>query len=240
MFSCRARHAGGRPLTSASSSAMPPPIAMTISGILKAPKICFSAPRIESEASRWPSPTSAANRHSASASISTSVSTLPSEKPSVFSTASSGVRSRTDCIIVFAVRNSSVNSTAPTIALAMKLMSPSCLSCICASADSVCVRVSYEEFANSASICLRDLRRLVRILDADEVVVNDVAAESAVLLEVAVVEVERGEARRTPRRRTCRRCRTSRCCRPASWSRWTCRSGCGRRSSSRTAWRAAR
>ena len=74
--------------------------------------------------------------------MSTSASTLPSEKPRVLSTASSGVRSLTDCIIVLAVRNSSVNSTAPTIALTMKLMSPICLSCICASADSVCVRVS--------------------------------------------------------------------------------------------------
>jgi len=67
---------------------------------------------------------------------------------------SSEVRSLTDCIMVLAVRNSSVNSTAPTIALAMKLMSPICLSCICASADSVWVRVSYDEFANSASISL--------------------------------------------------------------------------------------
>ena len=98
-----------------------------------------------------PSPMSAANTHSRSDSASTSVVTAPSVNPSVFSTASSGMRSRTDCIIVLPVRNSSVNITAPTMAFTMKPMSPICLICACANSFSFCVFVSSGELANSLS-----------------------------------------------------------------------------------------
>ena len=69
-----------------------------------------------------------------------------------FSTASSGMRSRTDCIMVLPVRNNSVKSTAPTIAFTMTLMLPICLSCACAYSASSWVSVSSDEFANRASM----------------------------------------------------------------------------------------
>ena len=53
--------------------------------------------------------------------------TAPSVKPSVFSTASSGVRSRTDCIITAPTEKSRAKNTAPTMARTTKPMSPICL-----------------------------------------------------------------------------------------------------------------
>jgi hypothetical protein len=98
------------------------------------------------------SPMAAANRHSSSDSASTSISTPPSEKPSVLSTASSGMRSRTDCIIVLPVRKSSVKKTAPRMERTMNWMSPCCLRKDCWNSFSVWVFVSSGEFSKSASM----------------------------------------------------------------------------------------
>ena len=83
--------------------------------------------------------------------MTTNTVTVVSEKPRVLSTASSGTRSRTDCIIVFPVRNSRVKNTAPRIAVTMKLMSPNCLMNDWENSFSLCVLVSADELANSAS-----------------------------------------------------------------------------------------
>ncbi len=73
-------------------------------------------------------------------------------KPSVFSTASSGVRSRTDCIITAPTENNSAKNTAPTMARTTKPMSPICLIELAASWCSLSVLVSLGELANWASI----------------------------------------------------------------------------------------
>src|SRR3546814_9849945 len=61
------------------------------------------------------------------------------------------MRSRTDCIMVLPVRNSSVKNTAPRIALTMKLMSPNCLMNDCVNSFSLCELVSSGELTNSRS-----------------------------------------------------------------------------------------
>ena len=53
---------------------------------------------------------------------------VPLVKPSVFSTASSGMRSRTACAMVLPVSSSRVKNTAPMIAVTIRPMSANCLS----------------------------------------------------------------------------------------------------------------
>src|SRR6185369_7606864 len=85
-------------------------------------------------------------------STSTRPSTRPLEKPSVLSTASSLVRSRTDCAIVFAsTSRNSVKRTAARIEMMIALMFPTWLTNPCRNAFSVEVFVSADELANCAS-----------------------------------------------------------------------------------------
>ena len=76
----------------------------------------------------------------------------PSPKPSVFSTASSLVRSRTACAIVLPVTSRMVNIAMPTIHIMILPMSPTCLAQSETNAFSVLVLVSDGELANIASI----------------------------------------------------------------------------------------
>ena len=98
------------------------------------------------------SPHAAANRHTATASTRISKNTARSVKPMVLRTASSGVRSRTDCIIMVAVANSSAPSTAVTTARMRKSRSPIRCTWACASSRSDSVLVSFEELAKRRSI----------------------------------------------------------------------------------------
>ncbi len=87
-------------------------------------------------------------------SASTMPSTVPSLKPRVFSTASSGVRSRTDCIITVPTESSRAKNTAPMIARTTKPMSPICLIWSWTYWPWVAVLVSCGELANRASTAL--------------------------------------------------------------------------------------
>ena len=71
--------------------------------------------------------------------------------PSVFSTASSLVRSRTDCAIVLAATSPNMNSTVEEIATMMAPMSPTCLAKLSTNPFSVVVLVSADEFSNIES-----------------------------------------------------------------------------------------
>ena len=73
------------------------------------------------------------------------------ENPSVFSTASSLVRSRTDCAIVLAATSPNINSTTVAIAIMIAPMSPICLAKPSTNPFSVVVFVSAEELANISS-----------------------------------------------------------------------------------------
>ena len=108
-----------------------------------------SPPCTNSHASPRPSspPVNAMNSDSAS----TSVRIAPPENPSVFSTASSLVRSRTDCAIVLAATSPNMNSTVDEIAIMMLPMSPICLANPSTNPFSVVVLVSADEFANISS-----------------------------------------------------------------------------------------
>ena len=105
-----------------------------------------------------------------------------------FSTASSGMRSRTDCRIVLPVRNSSVKSTAPTMAFTIAPTSPSCRSCACAYSASFWVSVSSGEFANSASIVAHICADRSRIVDAHDERKHPPLVEQSRLVEVGVVD----------------------------------------------------
>ena len=85
-------------------------------------------------------------------STSTSARTSPSEKPSVLSTASSLVRSRTDWAIVLAATSRIVKNTAVTMPRMIAPMSPICFANACTNAFSVVVFVSANELANFASM----------------------------------------------------------------------------------------
>jgi len=89
-----------------------------------------------------PMPIRPPNNSISTPSASTIASTLRPEKPIVFSTASSDVRSRTACIMVLPVSSSSVKNTAPMIAATTKPMLINCLMKEPWKACSVCVRVS--------------------------------------------------------------------------------------------------
>ncbi len=82
----------------------------------------------------------------------TSISTVPSLKPSVLSVASSGMRSRTACAMVLPVSSSRVKNTAPMIEVTIMPMSANCLMKACWNADSVWLLVSWSELAEIASI----------------------------------------------------------------------------------------
>ncbi len=81
-------------------------------------------------------------------------STVPSLKPRVLSTASSGVRSRTDCIITVPTESRRAKNTAPMIARTTKPMSPICLIWSWTYWPWVAVLVSCGELANRASTAL--------------------------------------------------------------------------------------
>ena len=76
---------------------------------------------------------------------------LLSVKPTVLSTASSFVRSRTDCTIVLAATKPNINRTVDAIAIMMEPISPTCLAKPSMKPFSVVVFVSAPEFANMAS-----------------------------------------------------------------------------------------
>ena len=114
-----------------------------------------SSPRVMSRATRSrarrrpnPPPMAAMRSDSSRTRPITSVSPNPSD----FSTASSPVRSRTAIAMVLPVTRSRVKKTTEPIAMMRNSMLPICLTKAAAKADSVWVRVSPEEFANSASI----------------------------------------------------------------------------------------
>ena len=81
-----------------------------------------------------------------------SMNTARSVKPMVLSTASSEVRSCTDCTIMVAIAKSSAASTALTTARMRKSKSPICCTCCWASSRIDSVLVSCEELAESRSI----------------------------------------------------------------------------------------
>src|SRR3984957_16250150 len=124
IFSRIARSAGGSPTISASNTAAPIP---GTNALGDSSRPCNPCLMMGSVAKLNASPMTPAIMHSRRDSARTSPSTLPSPKPRVFRTASSGMRSRTDCIIVLPVRNRSVKNTAPKIARRTKPMSPNCL-----------------------------------------------------------------------------------------------------------------
>ncbi len=87
-------------------------------------------------------------------SASTRMSTLAFGKPSVFNTASSLVRSRTDCAIVLATTSRIVKRTATRMAIMIAPMSPICFAKLSMKPFSVVVLVSADEFANmSSNVC---------------------------------------------------------------------------------------
>ncbi|MCY1459308.1 hypothetical protein D9M71_767740 [compost metagenome] len=73
-------------------------------------------------------------------------------KPSVFSVASSGTRSRTAWAMVLPVSSSRVKNTAPMIEVTIRPISANCLTKACWNADSVWVLVSWSELAEIASM----------------------------------------------------------------------------------------
>ena len=85
-------------------------------------------------------------------STSTSTSTVPLVKPSVFNTASSGMRSRTACAMVLPVSSSRVKNTAAMIAVTIRPMSANCLAKDWLKACSVWLLVSRSEFSEIASM----------------------------------------------------------------------------------------
>ena len=98
------------------------------------------------------------------------------EKPSVFSTPTSLVRSRTDCAIVLAATSSIVNSTATRIAIMIAPMSPICFAKPSTNPFSVVVFVSADELANIPSNFARHLLRLRRIRDLHHVPADEAIA----------------------------------------------------------------
>ncbi len=99
-----------------------------------------------------PMPSTPPSTISSTDSTSTSTSTVPLVKPSVFSTASSGMRSRTACAMVLPVSSSRVKNTAAMIAVTIRPMSANCLAKDWLNACSVWVLVSCAEFSEIASM----------------------------------------------------------------------------------------
>ncbi len=134
------------------------------------------------------SPSTPPSTISSIASASTSASTLLFEKPIVFSTASSGMRSRTACAIVLPVRRISVKNTAAMIAPTMSPMSPSCLTN--ATIERLLgLRLRFVIGVRRQRVdCGRDLFRFVRIVDARDVPADRAVAERAAFVEVVPVK----------------------------------------------------
>ena len=123
--------------------------------------------------------------------------TLALEKPSVFMTPISLMRSRTDCPIVFAVTSSIVKNTAVATAVTIAPMLPIWLAKPWMNAFSVVVLVSVEELANSASIVRAISAERVRIVDAhDDPADRRRVPNDARLVEILVVEVDGSGCRR--------------------------------------------
>lgn len=134
-------------------SARPKPVNMAVQGICRSKRKSDSGPRAMGMMSfDTSSPAAAANRHSRTDSATTNDNTVLSENPSAFSTANSGIRSRTDCSIVLPLKKSSMKNTAPNTALVRKFTSPKNCRSDCAPDLSELVRVATAEFANSLSI----------------------------------------------------------------------------------------
>ena len=114
-----------------------PPLAALTAGMIRA---------------AMPRPINPPSATSRIASASTSQRMLRLEKPIVFSTASSGMRSRTACAMVLPVSSSRVKNTAPMIAVTIRPMSANCLAKAWLNAVSVWVLVSWSEFALSVSM----------------------------------------------------------------------------------------
>ena len=140
-------------------------------------------------------------------SASTSDRIAPSENPSVFSTASSLVRSRTDCAIVLAATSPNMNSTVDEIAIMIAPMSPIWLAKPSTKPFSVVVLVSAEELANISSNLRLNVDGLRRIGDLDDVPADQtLSAGVRFSIEVVVAEEELRLVDAVARRRRCRRC----------------------------------
>ena len=121
---------------------------------------------------------------------STSIRIDAFEKPSVLSTPTSLVRSRTDCAIVLAATSIIVKSTATRIAIMMAPMSPTCLAKPSTKPFSVVVLVSAEELANMLSnfapiCCACEASAILTMYQPTSAV-----APRPVLVEVVVAEEE--------------------------------------------------
>ena len=106
------------------------------------------------------------------------------------STASSLVRSRTDCAIVLAATSPNMNSTTDEIAIMIAPMSPTCLAKPSTNPFSVVVFVSADELANISSNVRLSSTDCDGIGDLHDVPADQPLAVGAVLVEVVVAEEE--------------------------------------------------
>ena len=137
-----------------------------------------------------PIPSAAATQQSTSDSASTSPTTAVLPNPYVFKTASSGIRSRTDCIIVLPVTNSSANITAaddgvdekPDVADLRDLRAEPIL---------LALRLRLGRRVGEQRVdLLRDLGGPARVVDLHEVQSHGAVGGLARLVEVVVVDPE--------------------------------------------------
>ena len=92
--------------------------------------------------------------HNSTDSPNTIMATFRLEKPSVFNTASSGMRSRNAWLIVFAVSSRMVKNTAERIPVVMRPMSPICAANWRPNSSSVADLTGFREFSNRPSMAL--------------------------------------------------------------------------------------
>ena len=150
-FACSA---GWMPTTTPSSTATQKPRA-TVAGEKSSGPMpnCASWPPTNGMATVvMPMPSRPPTVQSSTDSPSTSQATFASVKPRVFSTASSGMRSRSAWFITTAVSSRMVKKTAERMPLAMRPMSPTWALKERAISSSVMVLTGFMEFSNSASM----------------------------------------------------------------------------------------
>src|SRR5581483_3741435 len=107
-----ARQAGGSPVSRASTTAAINPSAMAGPACMVKPTTVLM---VGNSKTASPRPSAPENRQNTSVSVMISQSTPRPVKPSVFSTPSSEVRSRTDCIITAPTESRRAKNTAPMI-----------------------------------------------------------------------------------------------------------------------------
>ena len=110
--------------------------------------------------------------------------------PSVLSTASSLVRSRTDCAIVLAATSPNMKSTTDEMAIMMAPMSPICFAKPSMKPFSVVVFVSADELANISSNVRLNATACDGIGDLHDVPADEPFALGAVFVEIVVPEEE--------------------------------------------------